>query len=156
MAMKQRFAVQHDDVFPQGAFLKGEVEPVLDFQAGKRADGSMPQQLDKDTGLPVWQVVILDADDTAGKKDTAITVKFAAKHQPAPPANDTPFPWTPVEFVGLTALPYVEYTGGKNKEGQDRTRITWSYRAESMVKPGENPARKPAASGASASTKAAA
>ncbi|MFB9552531.1 plasmid replication, integration and excision activator, partial [Nocardioides luteus] len=128
-------------------------EPVLDFQAGKRADGSMPQQLDKDTGLPVWQVVILDADDTAGKKDTAITVKFAAKHQPVPPANDTPFPWTPVEFVGLTALPYVEYTGGKNKEGQDRTRITWSYRAESMVKPGENPARKPAAG--AAATKAA-
>ena len=156
MAMKQRFAVQHDDVFAQGAFLKGGVEPVLDFQAGKRADGSMPQQLDKETGLPVWQVVILDADDTAGKKDTAITVKFLAKHQPVPPANDTPFPWTPVEFVGLTALPYVEYTGGKNKEGQDRTRITWSYRAESMVKPGENAARKPATSGAAASSKAAA
>ena len=155
MAMKQRFAVQHGDVFPQGAFLKGEVEPVLDFDAGKRADGSMPQQLDKDTGLPVWQVVVLDADDAVGKKDTAITVKLATKHQPVPPANDTPFPWTPVEFVGLTALPYVEYTGGKNKDNQDRTRITWSYRAESMVKPGENPARKPASSTA-ASSKAAA
>ena len=155
MAMKQRFAVQHDDVFAQGAFLKGGVEPVLDFQAGKRADGSMPQQLDKETGLPVWQVVILDADDTAGKKDTAITVKFLAKHQPVPPANDTPFPWTPVEFVGLTALPYVEYTGGKNKENQDRTRITWSYRAESMVKPGENPARKPASGAAAGASKAA-
>ena len=76
MAMKQRFAVQHGDVFPQGAFLKGEVEPVLDFDAGKRADGSMPQQLEKETGLPVWQVVVLDADDAVGKKDTAITVKF--------------------------------------------------------------------------------
>ena len=46
------------------------VEPVGDFDADKRADGSRPQQLDKDTGLPLWQVVILDADEEAGKKET--------------------------------------------------------------------------------------
>lgn len=130
MAMAKRFGVNHADVFPKGAFLKGEVEPVLDFQAEKKADGSRPQQRDKDTGLLLWQVTVLDADESAGKKDTAVTVKIAAPHQPVPPANDTPFPWTPVEFVGRSALPYVDDNG-------NRPRLAWSYRAEGLVRPGE-------------------
>ena len=46
MAMQKRFKVGFGDVFPNGAFLKGSVEPVLDFNAEKRADGSRPQQVD--------------------------------------------------------------------------------------------------------------
>jgi hypothetical protein len=129
MAMQRRFAVNHEDVFPAGAEMKGEVQPVADFNAPKREDGSRPQQLDKDTGLPLWQVVVLDADEEAGKKDTAVTVKIAAKFQPVPPANNTPFPWTPVEFVGLTALPYVDDNG-------NRPRLAWSYKAEDICAPG--------------------
>jgi hypothetical protein len=129
MAMQRRFAVAHEDVFPKGAFLKGEVEPVADFNATKREDGSRPQQLDKDSGLPLWQVVVLDADEEAGKKDTAVTVKIAAKFQPVPPENKTPFPWTPVEFVGLTALPYVDDNG-------TRPRLAWSYKADDLCAPG--------------------
>ena len=41
--MQKRFRVKHGDVFPTGAFLKGAVEPVADFNAGKREDGSRPQ-----------------------------------------------------------------------------------------------------------------
>lgn len=130
MAIQRRFGVAHGDVFPAGAFLKGEVEPVFDFNASKREDGSRPQQVDKDTGLLMWQVVVLDADEDAGKKDTALSVKFAAKVQPVPPENKTPFPWAPVEFVGLTALPYVD------DSGNGRGRIAWSFRAEAMVAPG--------------------
>jgi hypothetical protein len=130
MAMQRRFAVAHEDVFPKGAFLKGEVEPVADFDGVKREDGSRPQQLDKDTGLPLWQVVVLDADEEAGKKDTAVTVKIAAKFQPVPPVNNTPFPWTPVEFVGLTALPYVDDNG-------TRPRLAWSYKADDLCEPGK-------------------
>ncbi len=40
--MQKRFRVKHGDVFPTGAFLKGAVEPVADFNAGKREDGSRP------------------------------------------------------------------------------------------------------------------
>lgn len=133
MAMQRRIKVQHDDVFPAGAFLKGSVEPVADFNAEKRADGSRPQQKDKDTGLLVWQVTTLDADEEASKKETALTVKFVAPHQPVPPENKTPFPWTPVEFVGLTALPYVDDNG-------NRPRLAWSFRAEAMVAPGQSSA----------------
>ncbi|MFC7595779.1 plasmid replication, integration and excision activator [Terrabacter sp. GCM10028922] len=149
MAMQKRFGVKHDDVFPKMAFLKGGVDAVADFNAPARPDGSRPQQIDKDTGLPLWQVLILDADDEAGKKDTAVTIKIAAKHQPVPPENKTPFPWTPVEFVGLTALPYVEYTGSKDKDGHDRTRIVWSFRAEGMVAPGQSAGQSAGGSAAS-------
>lgn len=130
MAMQKRFKVGFGDVFPNGAFLKGEVEPVLDFNQEKRADGSRPQQVDQETGLLVWQAIVLDADEEASKRETALTVKFFAKVQPVPPENKTPFPWTPVEFVGLTALPWIEETG------TGRSRISWSYRAESMIAPG--------------------
>ena len=135
MAMQKRFKVEHVDVFPRGAFLKGSVEPVMDFNAPKRDDGSRVQATDKDTGLLMWQAVVLDADEEAGKRETALTVKFAAKVQPVPPENKTPFPWTPVEFVGLSALPYVEYTGTKDRDGHDRVRIVWSYRAEGLTEP---------------------
>ena len=84
MAMQKRFKIDHGEVFPAGAFLKGAVEPVADFNAAKRDDGSRPQQVDKDTGLLLWQAVVWDADEEAGKRDTALTVKFAAKVQPVP------------------------------------------------------------------------
>ncbi|MHA3836968.1 plasmid replication, integration and excision activator [Terrabacter sp. AAH1] len=132
MAMQKRFKVGFSNVFPNGAFLKGSVEPVLDFNAEKRADGSRPQQVDPETGLLVWSVTVLDADEEASKRETAVTVKFFAKVQPVPPENKTPFPWTPVEFTGLTALPWIEETS------MGRGRISWSFRAESMTAPGQS------------------
>jgi hypothetical protein len=129
MAMQRRFKVEHGEVFPQGAFLKGAVEPVADFDAAKREDGSRPQQVDRDTGLLLWQAVVLDADEEAGKRETALSLKFAAKVQPVPPENTTGFPWTPVEFTGLTALAYVDDSG-------TRPRVAWSFRAQGMVAPG--------------------
>jgi hypothetical protein len=132
MTMQKRIKVAHGDVFPAGAFLKGSVEPVSDFNAEARSDGSRPQSVDRETGLLIWQATVLDADEEAGKKDTAVTVKFLAKQQPVPPANGTPFPWTPVEFVGLTALAWIDDNG-------PRPRIAWSYRAEEMIEPTSGP-----------------
>ncbi|WP_286958654.1 plasmid replication, integration and excision activator [Arsenicicoccus sp. UBA7492] len=130
MAIHKRIAFGHAGVFPAGAFLAGPVEPVGDFNAPARPDGSRPQQVDKDTGLPLWQVQVIDPDPEAGKKDKAVTVKIAAAHQPVPPVNETPFPFTPVEFVGLTALPWIEDTGN------GRARISWSLKADGLAKPG--------------------
>ena len=129
MTMPRRIQVQHGQVFPAGAFLKGEVEPVLDFGAEKRPDGSRPQAVDKESGVLLWQVTVLDADEEAGKRDTAVTVKIVAPQQPVPPSNKSGFPWTPVEFVGLSALPYVDDNGA-------RPRLAWSFRAEGMTAPG--------------------
>ena len=89
MAMQRRLRVAHGDVFPAGAFLKGQAEPVVDFNAPKRDDGSRPQVKDQDTGLLLWQVVVLDADEVASKRETALSVKIPAKVAPVPPENKT-------------------------------------------------------------------
>lgn len=141
MVMPRRIRVEHGQVFPAGVFLKGAVEPVADFNASQREDGTRPQQVDKDTGLLLWQAIVLDADEEASKKDTAVTVKFAAKVQPVPPANKSGLPWTPVEFVGLTALPYVDDNG-------NRPRLAWSYRADGLVEPGATSRQSPTEKGA--------
>lgn len=128
MAVQRRMKIDHDDVFPAGAFMKGEVSPVDDFDADRDAAGNRPQLRDKESGLPVWQVVVLDADADAGKRDTAVTVKILAKVQPVPPENKSGMPFRPVEFVGLTALPYIDESGM-------RPRIAWSFRADDMQAP---------------------
>ena len=137
MAIPKRLPLSHHSAFPYPTYLLGEVTAVLDFNAPARADGIKPQQMCKDTGLPLWSVPIVDSDPVAGKRDKTVTVKIAAAHQPVPPVNETPFPFTPVEFVGLTALPYVEETGN------GRSRIAWSFRAEGMVAPGQDAKSQP-------------
>lgn len=67
MAVQRRMQVRHEDVFPAGAFLVGEVEAVADFDAERRAHGSRPQQVDRETGVLVWSVQVLDADPEARK-----------------------------------------------------------------------------------------
>jgi hypothetical protein len=130
MAIAKRFPIAHGVAFPNGAFLRGFVEPVADFQAEQRPDGSRPQQRDKETGLPLWQCTVIDGDEEAGRREIGVSVKFAAEVQPVPPKNTSPLPWTPVEFVGLTALPYIDDNG-------NRPRIAWSFRAQGFATPGQ-------------------
>lgn len=138
MAIQRRIPVNHADVFPQGAYIVGEVEPVLDFNAPKREDGSRAQQVDKDNGLLMWSVQVLDADPDAGKREKTMNVKLAAKHQPVPPENTTGMPFCPVEFVDLVAVPWIDDNG-------PRPRLAWSLRAAEMTKPGTSNKAKAAA-----------
>lgn len=80
MALARRFKVAHDEVFPFGAFLVSDVAPIYDFERSTREN--KVQDLDKDSGLPMWSVDVLDADPEAPKKSKTVTVKFAAKVQP--------------------------------------------------------------------------
>lgn len=143
MAMQRRIGVGHHEVFPKGAFLK-DVAAVVDFEASKaRTDGVRVQAKDLDregrgTGLLLWACTVLDADEDAGRKDTVVVVKVAAAHQPVPPKNTSGFPWTPVEFTGLVATPYVDDNG-------HRPRLAWSLRASGMVEPGKAEQKQQAA-----------
>ncbi len=67
MAITNKFPVAMGDVFPHGAFVVSEVEPVRDFD--KSTPGRPVQQLDKESGLPVWSVSVLDADPAARRTD---------------------------------------------------------------------------------------
>jgi hypothetical protein len=62
-----------DEVFPFGAYVVSEVEPVRDFDKSTRE--RPVQQRDKESGLPVWSVSVLDADPAARKSDRTVTVK---------------------------------------------------------------------------------
>lgn len=124
MAIAKRFKISHDEVFPHGAYLVSEVTPVNDFERSTR--DNKVQQVDADTGLPLWSVDVLDADPQASRAARTVVVKFTAKVQPVPPANDSGAPFTPVVFHGLSALPYVE------RVSEDFSRVSWSFKAEAM------------------------
>ncbi|MGH3403902.1 MAG: plasmid replication, integration and excision activator [Streptosporangiaceae bacterium] len=108
MAVQGPIPVEFAYVFPAGAFAAGQFEAVRDFEASKA--GRFVQSKDKTSGLPLWQVDVIDADPQARAKTAR--VKVAATDQPAlpaPPASGLPF--VPVEFAGLTVTPYVSQAG---------------------------------------------
>ena len=130
MAMQSQIPVEFGIVFPHGAYAAGGIEMVRDFD---RSSGDrVVQQVDKHTGLPLWVVEVIDADESARQR--TVKVKVAAQVQPVlpPPVSGSPF--TPVEFDGLTVTPYVD-TGrcqGKNKCG---ARQAYSLKATGVRAP---------------------
>jgi hypothetical protein len=108
LAVQGPIPVEFAHVFPCGAYAAGPFEAVRDFEASKA--GRFVQSKDKTSGLPLWQVDVIDADPQARAKTAR--VKVAASDQPvlpAPPASGLPF--VPVEFAGLTVTPYVNQAG---------------------------------------------
>ncbi|MEB3062492.1 plasmid replication, integration and excision activator [[Mycobacterium] zoologicum] len=126
MSIRKWLQIGNDQVFSLGAYLVSEVTPMIDFD--KSAGDNRVQATDRDTGVPMWQVEVLDGDPAAPKRSRTVTVKFAAQTQPTAPANTSGTPFTPVVFEGLMALPYIERSG-------DFSRIAWSFRASGMTAP---------------------
>lgn len=125
MAIQGAIQIGHGGVFPHGCYMVGEVEPVRDFD---RSTKETPvQAMDKDTGMPVWQVDVVDADPDAREK--SVRVKILAPVQPVPPAAAPGLPFRPVEFDNLTAMPYVATTS------TGRSRLAWSFKATAMQAP---------------------
>ena len=108
MAVQGPFKVAFGDVFPHGAFVKGGVEPVRDFDRSTREN--FVQAREKDSGELVWAVVVLDADPES--KGT-FKVKLTAPVQPVVPEAPAGFPFVPVEFDGLAVTPYVNSGTGR-------------------------------------------
>ena len=131
MAIQGALKVDCGEVFPHGLGVVSEVTPMADFDASTK--DNRVQARDKDTGLPVWQVEVLDFDPQAREK--TFRVKIAAAVQPVPPEQSGNVPVRPVVLEGLTVTPYI-------KEGP-RPRIGYSLRCTALVAPGR--AVKPAA-----------
>jgi hypothetical protein len=134
MAIQGGLPVAHGAVFPNGAFVVGEVTAMEDFDAAQAAKASGAQvdtQIrDKQSGMRVWQVRVVDADDLARKGQVEVTVKIAAEVQPVPPELANGVPFRPVEFDNLTATPYID-------QNRSRPRIAWSLKATGMHAPGK-------------------
>ena len=156
MAIARRLKLGHDEVFPHGAYLVSEVGPVIDFDRSTREN--KVQQIDADTGLPMWSVDVLDADPEARKKDRTVSVKILARVQPVPPANDGTAPFTQVVFENLVATLWVDSSKCRPPEDGRSHRCSaqaaWSLRAESMAAPGKS-AQPQSASSPTAPNKAA-
>jgi hypothetical protein len=139
MAVQGPFKVEFGELFPHGLGVVGAVGPVVDFDASTKE--RKVQARDKDSGLPVWSVDVMDFDPEA--RERTFKVKFAAVVQPVPPDALDGLPVRPVVLDGVTVTPYLK------EVGNGRSRIAYSLRAAGMHAPGEAPSK--AAAGGSSS-----
>jgi hypothetical protein len=125
MAIKGAIRMRHGDVFSHGCFVVGEVQAMRDFDRSTREQAV--QAVDRDTGVLVWTVDVVDADPDA--RERTVRVKITAPVQPVPPETAAGVPFRPVEFDGLTATPYVQTLAS------GRGKLTWSFKATGMHAP---------------------
>ena len=130
MAIQGAIPMRHEDVFPYGCFVVGDVQAMRDFDRSTKDQAV--QAVDRDTGELVWVVDVIDADPET--RERTVRVKVLAPVQPVPPEAMAEAPFRPVEFDGLTATPYVATTMS------GRGRLAWSFRATGMRAPGRVPA----------------
>ena len=147
-----RFAVEHDQVFPEGAAVVGPVSADMEYVSNEdKARGKQPKQrMDEATGLLQWKVTV--SDPSAEKdRDKSVTVTLLSKVQPVPPETAIAgFDFRPVYFEGLSVEPRV--MGEKFKyQG-------WVFRATGMRNPSATakPQSKPSATPSAAADKSAA
>jgi hypothetical protein len=132
MAIQGPIPVRFGAVFPDGAYAAGAIEMVRDYDRST-ADRAV-QQADKDSGLPLWVVEVIDAQESARQR--TVKVKIAAQVQPVlpPPAPGSPF--TAVEFDGMTATPYVDSSRCQpNEKGKCGARVAYSFKAAGVRAP---------------------
>lgn len=147
-----RFPVSHEDVFPAGALVVGEVEIAAERQSqeDRQRGREARQRVDEGSRLPVWRVVVSDPAP-ARRAEASVTVEILAEERPVLP---DPVPELasmgvrPVEFVGLKAQPRL---GGQG----DYRHLTWAYTADGVRAPqagsGAASSAKPAKSAGSGS-----
>src|SRR5665809_2585 len=80
MAVTGALKVDCGQVFPHGLGIVGPVTSMDDFDRSTK--DNRVQAVDKETGLPVWTVEVLDFDQDAREK--TFRVKIAAAVQPVP------------------------------------------------------------------------
>jgi hypothetical protein len=129
MAMQGGFKVACGDMFPFGVGVVGAVTPVDDFDASTK--DRRVQARDRDSGMPLWQVDVMDFDPDA--RERTFRVKLAAAVQPVPPAALDGLPVRPVWLEGLTVTPWIK-DGGAGM----RPKIAYSLRASGLVTPKRN------------------
>lgn len=126
MAVQGPFAIKCEDVFPHGVGVVGAVAPLVDFDRSTKE--SKVQQLDKESGLPVWVVDVMDFDPDA--RERTFKVKITSPVQPVPPVAVEGTPVRPVVLEGLLVTPYLK------EVGNGRSKIAYSLRAAGLGTPG--------------------
>jgi hypothetical protein len=140
MAYLGSFPVEFGAVFPSGAYAADGFDMVRDFD---RSSGDrIIQQADKTNGLPLWVIEVIDADPEARQR--TVKIKVAAQYQPVLPDAPAGSPFTPVEFEGMQATPYVDSsrcTGDADGKHKCRARMAYSLKATGVRAPARLPSR---------------
>lgn len=121
-----RFPIAFDDLFPQGAYLMGDIQPLAEYQSQEDKARNRPvrPRIDEATGKRLYRATI--ADPSAEKeRDKSIAVEIAADVQPVPPETVGNLPFRPVILEGLTVQPRAEASGQAKW-------ITWVVRATGL------------------------
>ena len=131
-----KVGVPSEAVFPRGAMVLG-VEPETDFDLRGKSDDI--QKRDKDTGLRMWVVTVVDMeepDEARFRRTAEMKVKIAAKHRPVPPDSRVPGYPPLVEFEGLTLTPWLDQqkcTGPRDgRPHRCNARVAYSVKASGM------------------------
>jgi hypothetical protein len=140
MALQGPFPVEFAAVFPSGAYAAGGFDMIRDFD---RSSGDrIIQQTDKTTGLPLWVIEVINPDPDARQR--TVKVKVAAQYQPVLPDAPAGSPFTPVEFEGMQATPYVDSSrcnGDGDGKGKCAARQAYSLKATGVRAPSRLPSR---------------
>jgi hypothetical protein len=138
MAHLGPFPVEFGTVFPSGVYAAGGFEMVRDFEKSK--GDLVIQQADKITGLPLWVIEVIDADPEARQR--TVKVKVVSQYQPVLPDAPAGSPFTPVEFEGLQATPYVDASRCQDDgKGKCKARMAYSLKATGVRAPSRLPVR---------------
>jgi hypothetical protein len=124
-----RLTAHFEEWFPEGLYLVGEIVPVTEYQSQEDRARNRPvrPRTDEATGLPLFRGTF--ADPAAEKdREKSVTVEFAAKVQPVPPAALAGVPFRPVVLEGMTVAPRAEVSGQAKW-------IIWVIRATGMTAP---------------------
>ena len=124
-----RLPANFEEWYPEGLYLVGEIVPVTEYQSQEDRARNRPvrPRTDEATGLPLFRGTF--ADPAAEKdREKSVTVEFAAKVQPVPPAAVAGVPFRPVVLEGMTVQPRAEVSGQAKW-------ITWVVRATGMTAP---------------------
>src|SRR4051812_5483943 len=124
MGLQGPFPVECGALFPHGLGVVGAVSALDDFDASTKE--RKVQARDKETGLPLWQVDVMDFDPEA--RERTFRVKIAAAVQPVPPSAVEGVPVRPVVLEGLTVTPWLDDRGA-------RPRIAYSLKATGLAAP---------------------
>ncbi|SDQ77708.1 plasmid replication, integration and excision activator [Thermostaphylospora chromogena] len=108
MALHGPIPVSFELLFPYGCYVVGEVQAARDFDAKRET-----QARDKATGLPIWQVPVMDADPSLKAAQKTVTIKILSEAEPVVPPPLPGLPISPVEFDGLEVKPYVHQATGR-------------------------------------------
>ncbi len=127
MTVQSPIPVHFEQVFPDGAYATGPVEPIMAYD--KVTGAKIGQAKHPVTGELMWEIPVHDADPTAKGAAKSVKVKIASAYQPVPPEPITGLPFAPVEFEQMAITPYVvEVMPGRHK-------VAYSIQARGMTAP---------------------